>query len=289
MRHLGKLTILPIAFFVLLVFVKVWLFSSDHSLDHIRTSGVIRIGYAVEAPYAFLKPDGEVTGESPEVAKWVVSRLEIPTIEWRQTPFSNLINDLQSRRIDVIASGMFITSERAKQAAFSRPTFRVRQGLLVAKGNPHRLHSYPQAVQQPGVRIAVISGSVEENLLKKMNLPSSRLIMVPDALTGRVAVESGLADGLALSSATVHWMDLHEQLGNVEEAFPFEEVSLPGHTLSGYGGFVFRKSDRQLLAAWDSLLEKLIGTGEHLQIVSPFGFTTEELPGNVTTEEVLTK
>ena len=74
------------------------LFFSDQSLSRLQQAGVIRIGYTVEAPYAFLKPGGEVTGESPEVAKQIVARLGIRHIEWRQVEFGALISELEAGR-----------------------------------------------------------------------------------------------------------------------------------------------------------------------------------------------
>jgi polar amino acid transport system substrate-binding protein len=48
---------------------------ADDTLTCVRRTGTLRIGYAVEAPYAFLGTNGEVTGESPEVARRIASRL----------------------------------------------------------------------------------------------------------------------------------------------------------------------------------------------------------------------
>jgi len=100
-------------------------FPWDQSLTRLQREGTIRIGYAVEAPYAFLKPGGEVTGESPEVAKVIVGRLGIRHIEWRQSEFGSLISGLEAGRFDVIAAGIFITPERARRISFSEPTFHV--------------------------------------------------------------------------------------------------------------------------------------------------------------------
>ena len=108
--------------------------SGDGSFERLHRAGSIRIGYAVEPPYAFLKPGGGVTGESPEVAKKIVARLGIARIEWRQSEFDLLVDELESDRIDVIASGMFITSERAARVRFSEPTFHVLQGSAGGSG-----------------------------------------------------------------------------------------------------------------------------------------------------------
>jgi polar amino acid transport system substrate-binding protein len=289
MRRLGRTVLVTVVGLMLLMIPVMWLLFSDHSLDHLKGAGVIRVGYAVEAPYAFLTPDGEVTGESPELVKWIVDKLEIPKIDWRQTEFNSLISELESKRIDVIAAGMFITRERAERVSFSEPVFHVRPGLLVSIDNPLDLHSYEQFIKNPEARIAVLSGSVEEVLLKKLGLPSSQVVVVPDALTGRVAIESGLADGLALSSVTVQWMALREQLGRTEAAHPFQETPQGDVERLGYGAFAFRKGDKQLLSAWNHFLGILRASEDHLQIVSQFGFTQAEMPGMVTTSEVLQK
>ncbi len=263
-------------------------FSRDRSLSRLTGEGVIRIGYAIEAPYAFLKPGGAVTGESPEVAKRIVALLGIRHIEWQLSEFSALISGLEAGRFDVVAAGMFITRERALRVGFSEPTFHVRQGLLVATGNPHGLRSYRQAVTAEGIKIAVIAGAIEETLFRQMGLPEQRLVSVPDALAGRVAVESAVADALALSSPTIRWMALREQLGKTEMAQLLQEPEPPSASdRLGFGAFAFRKTDHRLRSAWNTAMKPFIGSPEHKQLIAPFGFTEAELPGAVTTTEVL--
>lgn len=261
----------------------------DQSLTQLQQAGVIRIGYAIEAPFAFLKPGGQVSGESPEVAKEITARLDIQRIEWVQTDFGSLIPALEAERFDVIAAGMFITPERAQQVAFSEPTFHVQQGLLVRAGNPRQLHAYQQALTQPDVKIAVIAGAVEETLLRRMGLPESQLLLTPDALTGHAAVETGLADGLALSALTIRQMIAANPAGHLEMALPFEQPDPALTGRSGYGAFAFRQQDHQLLTAWNAAMQPFIGSPAHLALIAPFGFTEAELPGPITTREILSK
>lgn len=250
---------------------------------------VIRIGYAVEPPYAFLADDGRVTGEAPETARQVVQRLGIARTEWVQTAFGDLIRDLESERIDVIASGMFITRERAKQVLFSEPTFHARQDLLVRSGNPRKLHSYADAAADRGARIAVVSGAIEERILLTMGMPAARLLAVPDALTGWVAAAAGAVDGVALSSPPIRWMAKASDLSRVELARPFEQPpdSVVGRL--GYGAFAFRPGDAALRDAWNGVLRSFVGSEEHRALVARFGFTAEELPGNVKAAEIIAR
>jgi polar amino acid transport system substrate-binding protein len=249
----------------------------------------LRIGYAVEAPYAFLAADGEVTGESPEIARVIAAKLGIARIEWIQTSFASLLTDLELNRFDVVAAGMFITAERAARVTFSRPSFHALQALLVGGGNPRRLHSYADAVARPGVKIAVVAGSVEETLLSNLGLPRPRLIAVPDAQTGQAAVISGLADGLALSSPTIRWMSRLALHGETEMAAPFRQVESAEAARLGYGAFAFRPRERALADPWNTAMADFIGTAEHRALVANFGFTREEIENLPSVDEILAK
>lgn len=266
----------------------IWVFPADDSFTRIRSKGVIRIGYAVEAPYAFIE-DGVVTGESPELARLAVSNMGNFRIEWRQTEFGLLISELNAGQIDVIAAGMFISPQRAMAVNFSEPTFHVQQNLLVKKNNPKDIHSYEQALSDRAIKIAVLSGSFEEHLLKDIGLSKAQIIIVPDALTGKVSVESGLADGLALSSPTIHWIVSQDQKGIFDVADPFTQPKPNLPEPAGYGAFAFRKEDKKLLEAWNASLDMIIGDSDHLKILKKFGFSESELPGRLTTGEILSQ
>jgi len=242
----------------------------DPSLDRART--VLRIGYAVEAPYAFVTADGTVTGESPEIARVVAQRLGLGRIEWRQAEFGRLAAELQAGKIDVVAAGMFITPERQKTTSFSRPTFRVREALLVRAGNTLGLKTFAPTAAIP--KFAVIEGAYEIPFLTSAGWPESALYLVPDALTGLRALESGAADALVLSAPTLRTMAAQAVPGTVELVVPPESDRNP----SSWGGFLFRREDRALREAWDGVLEELIGSPDHEALVRPYGFTAEELP-----------
>lgn len=282
--------IIPVLIAAVLSLIFLYFYSNrDVSLSKVQSKKVIRIGYAIEPPYAFLKPNKEVAGQSPDIAKHIAQKLGAEKFEWKQIEFSQIFKELQTGRIDVAAAGTFITPERAESVNFSEPIFHVRQGLLVLKGNPRKLNSYKNFAEMPEVKVAVIAGSVEQQFLRRAGVSDKQIVPVPDALTGRAAVENQNADCLALSSPTVQWMAIKDQLGKTEMAQPFEQFQIPTENRSGYGAFAFRKQDVNLLKAWNAELKKFIGTEEHKKMVAEYGFTDSELPGEVTTAEVLKK
>lgn len=259
-------------------------FHYDESLSKLVALKKIRIGFAIEPPYAFTTATGEVTGESPEVARHVCQALGIEDIEWIQTTFDELLIELDSGRFDVVAAGMFITPTRSQFVAFSRPTFQVEAGLLVAAGNPHQICSIEDVLKSDHRRIAVIDGAVEQAHLLACGIPQRCLMVVPDALTGKASVESGLADALALSAITTRWMAKHSN-GALDSIVPFaSQQNAPSNV--AYGGFAFRQSDRNLRLAWDQVLHRYLGSTDYLQTVAPFGLTPHEVPPSVTSSKV---
>jgi hypothetical protein len=181
-------------------------FSQDDSLARVQRAGVLRVGYALEAPYAVLDPLGQPSGESPEVARAVAERLGLRTA-WILTSFDHLIPDLLADRFDLIAAGMFITPERALRVRFTRPTLRVRPGWLTLASRPLTL-DYAAVQPSTRFRIAVLQGSAEEALFRRHEVPADSLLSVADARSGQTAVLLGQASALALSCPRCrpwHW------------------------------------------------------------------------------------
>jgi polar amino acid transport system substrate-binding protein len=162
--------------------------------------------------------------------------------------------------------------------AFSLPWIQARQALLVPRGNPRNLQSYA-AASASEVRVAFVAGATEEDLLRKSGLPAERLLAVPDALAGRIAVDSGAADALALSAPTIRLMERERDLGRTEAASQFEQPPREITAGMGLAAFAFRKEDRRLREAWNAELMKLRGSAEQKRLLLRFGFTGEEAAG----------
>lgn len=241
-------------------------FGCDGSLQRARET--LRVGYAVEAPYAWINSEGRITGESPEVLRVVARRLGVGSIEWRQVDFSRLIEELREGKVDVIASGLFITPERQKLVRFSLPTVRVREAFLVRQGNP-RAPASLQPPPDPEPLVAVVAGAYEGPLLTGLGWSPEALFQVPDALTGMRMVESGRVDALVLSAPTLRFMARQR---------PNLDVRVSEESSGQLAGFAFRIEDEALTRAWDEVLHDYIGSPEHLSVVAPLGFTEDALP-----------
>src|SRR5690606_9449688 len=96
--------------------------AAQSTLEAAKAAGTIRVGYANEAPYAYMDSgSNKVTGEAVEIARVVLKRMGVNEVEGVLTEFGSLIPGLQAKRFDIIAAGMYITPERCQQALFSNP------------------------------------------------------------------------------------------------------------------------------------------------------------------------
>ncbi len=120
-----------------------------------------------------------------------------------------------------------------------------------------------------------------------MGFPGSRVVEIPDVLTGRIALETGLVEALALSEPAVLFMTRRQMLGLTEIAEPFAQPRPARGPAREFGAAVFRKADDDLLEAWNRAMAGFIGSPEHLRMLARYGLSEEVLPGKVTTSEIL--
>ncbi|HUX20213.1 MAG TPA: ectoine/hydroxyectoine ABC transporter substrate-binding protein EhuB [Spirochaetia bacterium] len=253
--------------------------ASMTTLAKIKKQGYINVGFANEDPYGYADSSGKLTGESPEIARYIIQKID-PSVklEGVLTEFGSLIPGLQAKRFDMVAAGMFITPKRCQQVTFTNPNYTIGEALLVAKGNPKNLHSYEDIAKNPSAKLAVESGAVEGGYAKDVGVKADQLVEVPDPPSGLATVATGRADAFSLTSVSIQQLVMKSKNDKVEVADPFTQPLINGKKLVNYGGFAFRKDETALVKAVNDQLASFIGSSEHLQLVQPFGFTTVNVP-----------
>jgi polar amino acid transport system substrate-binding protein len=255
------------------------------TLERAQQAKKIRVGYANEAPFAYVDPaSGRLTGEAPEIARIVLADLGITEVEGVLTEFGSLIPGLQARRFDIIAAGMYVLPERCNEIAFSNPTYSVGTAFVVRAGNPKRLHGYEDLARQPDATLGVVAGAVERSYARGAGIPDKRVMVFPDAPSALEGVAAGRVDAYAGTSLTVNDLLARAKSPRVERATPFTDPVIEDKPVRGYGAFGFRKADVDLVEAFNRGLARLIGSRYHLDVVGAFGFTDRELPGEATAE-----
>jgi len=117
-------------------------------------AGTLTIGSDLTyPPYAFM--DGETpAGLDPDFMKTLASHLQLKPL-FVDTRFANLILGVNAKRIDVIASALYVTPERAKQIDFV-PYFKTGGSLLALTGSGFKTAT-PEALC--GKRVSSIKGA----------------------------------------------------------------------------------------------------------------------------------
>jgi polar amino acid transport system substrate-binding protein len=241
--------------------------NAETSLERIKRTGEIRIGYANEAPFAYTLANGAITGESPEIAKIIFKKMGVKKVKAVLTEWGGLIPGLQAGRFDMIAAGMYVTPERLQQVLFTDPHYQIQDSLLVAKGNPHQLNSYASIAKKPQIKLAIMAGTVEYTYARAAGIPENQIMQVPNPIAQLRAVRTGRAQAAVGTALTMK--NLAKKGGKKVAIIDHFEDSAE-HT--GYGALAFRKSDQDLRDAVNTVLKTWLGSDEHIKTVAQFGF-----------------
>ena len=257
---------------------------AETTLERAKSNGYIRVGFPNQVPYAYATAKGQLTGADAELARMVVERMGVGEMDGVLTEFASLIPGLKAGRFDVVLA-MFVNPTRCAEIAFAEPIYGIGQSLVVQSGNPKSVMSYDDLITRDDVRFAIMSGAVQGIYAKKLNIPDERVLAFPDGPSAVAAVGTDRADAFGISSLSAR--RLVEAAGpdaGVELVTGFKDPVIDGKPARGYGAFGFRKEDEDLLAEFNAALSDILGSPEHLETITGFGFAEDNLPDKSTAE-----
>jgi polar amino acid transport system substrate-binding protein len=255
---------------------------AQSTLQRVKDTGTVTIAIADEAPYGYRDDSGHVTGEAPEIARMILSRIDPGImVEAVSTDFGRLIAGLEGKAFDIATAGMFITPQRCARVAFSNPTYVIGEAFAVKKGNPKKLTDYAAISDNRDAKVGLISGTVEYNYALVTGIPADRALLYTNFEQALAALKSGEIDAVGLTSLSAQSMVAGDpDLEATTQFFP----KIDGEEVRGYGGFAFRKQDRDFVAAFNQQLAEFIGSEEHLALVGRFGFRSDMVPDKTAEE-----
>lgn len=249
-------------------------------------NGSITVGFANEKPYAYKDANGELTGEAVEIARAILKRLGINEMKGELTEFGSLIAGLQANRFDLITAGMFVNPERCEAVLFANPEYSIGEAIAVKQGNPLNLGSYEDIASHEKARVAVMTGAVEIEYLQKSGVPDDRIIQVPDQASAISALQSGRVEAITMTGPSLQAMLESAGDDKIERVTDFSQPVIDGQSIRGYGATAFRLADKEFQDAYNAELAKMKESGELLEILQQFGFTEQEMPGDMTAAEL---
>lgn len=142
----------------------------------------------------------------------------------------------------------------------------------------------PYAYATPDGRLT--GEAVEHGYLLSSGVSPSQIVIVPDQPSAVAALQAGRVDAITMTGPALQAVLDAAGDPNLERVQDFEDTVIDGRPTRGYGAAAFRKEDDDFRQAFNRELEALKASGELLDILSEFGFTAQELPGDMTAEEL---
>lgn len=199
-------------------------------------------------PFAYIDKTGQPSGFDVEAMDWIAQEIGVEVshqpIEW-----DGIITALLTKKIDIIASGMSITEERAKKVNFSIPYWVIKQVMVTKKDSPLTIED----IMKGGKIVGVQQGTSEAKFLKeeaekqgwnfKLRYYNSSPLAVEDLLNGRIDA-AAMDDAPAKDAASKKDVQVLGTFGMDEEDF----------------GYAVRKDDKELLEKVNAALTKLMAS-----------------------------
>lgn len=248
---------LPAALFTILCFSLQSVAADKSTIKEIKARGVLLWGSDAEggAPYVFPDPKdpSRLIGFELEIAEAVAKELGVKA-RLVQTAWDSLVPALERGDYDMAMNGLEITPEREKRVLFSRPYYVYTLQLMVRKGeeNIRSIHDLS------GKTVGTLAGAAAHDMLKKI---------------GKVDIRSYSAawpyEDLALGRLDAVFLDTPITIYYGKPDLRLKYAGPPEG--EGYYGIAVRKEDRELKKVIDSVIEKLLRTGELKRMYEQWG------------------
>lgn len=237
--------------------------ASADTLDKFKESKYALLGSYNEPPHNWVEPaGGGYKGIDYEIAETILKGIGVEEINQIPVDWSGLIPGLQAGRWDMLAVGMSITEERAKQVNFTKPIYEYGSALIVPAGNPKGIKGLKEF---PGHRVGAILGGTDADLIKSVE--GAELVaykthpeMINDLKAGRI--DAALAGETTAAYA------------NVVQPEPAIELM---HAWEGKAarptGFAFRKDDTAMLDHFNAALDKMKQDGSLAALLAKYGLS----------------
>ena len=196
----------------------------DSTWEQIKRNGKVRMGIFDYPPY-FLrdKASGEWVGAMVEMAKDIAKELDVKLETVDVGGFGEAVLSLQANKVD-FNFGLQATPKRATAIDFAGPIYWIE---WVTVNNP-KFHGENWAdYNKPEVKVAVMQGTSDELLLRKM-APNATRVEFKEIAQCILAVSSGRADAF---TTTVHasMVAKVKNPGLGEFRNPKPRIALPGY------------------------------------------------------------
>ena len=221
---------------------------ADDSLNRVLAAKALRVGVALNAPWVIKRADGSYAGYDIDLATALAQDLGV-TPTFVEMPFRELVRRLAAGEVDIVASGLATTPERAKRVVFSDVTGAADVQTVAAIEAVQ--NGDAAALDRPSVRIAVLAGSTDE-AAAKLTYPHATIVPLPNAADALGELAAGEAQAMVATAP------VPQLAANLYDA----KVRLVGGALTRTPeAFALRPDDVRLLQFVDNWIDARMADG----------------------------
>ncbi|KQZ05085.1 hypothetical protein ASD19_03555 [Microbacterium sp. Root53] len=230
----------------------------------VQESGSVVVGTeAGYAPYEYMDTDGStIIGLDIDLLDAVTARLGIEyTLE--NVAFDTLLPSLDAERFDLVVAGMTDTVERQANYDFV-DYFMADQAIIVAAGNPEGIGTLADLCGHP---VSVLVDSTQQGILEAQSAECDEPIEIltqPTDSDALLQVQQGRTVAMLTQEATGRYNAAQIGGGQAFEVANTESID-PSPL-----GYVFKKGDDELVAAFQAGLQSLVDDGTYGEILASY-------------------
>lgn len=212
----------------------------------LASEGTLRVGTLSDAPpNIFIDPAGNFTGYDNELLRAMGEKLGLK-VEFASTKFQALLSQVKNKQFDVGSSSISTTDARRETVAFTNG-YDFGYMALVTKEDAK---AQTFADLKSGLRIGVVSGSVQEDYVK--NTLNLEPVAFPDYNTVFASLKSGQVDAWVAPS--------QQATGQVKEGDGTKIAEKKLNT-QNFTAYAVAKDNPALLEALNSALDAIVADG----------------------------
>lgn len=230
--------------------------SKQSTYDKIIESGKIKVGY-ISYPPSFIKDPntGEFSGIFHEVLQEVGKKLDVEIEYTEEVGWGTMIEAVKSGRVDLVATGVWPTTERGKHVDFTDPLY-YSTVRTYAKAGDNRFDGDLSKINNENIKISSIDGEMT-SIIAQIDYPKAKqvsLSQVNDVSQVLLDVATGKADvTFAEPAIALEYMSKNpRQIKEVENVKPVRVF--PNTMIVG-------KGEVEFLSTLNIAIEELVNNG----------------------------
>ncbi len=224
----------------------------QETVGKIKTSGELRVGMtATQPPYSMMAKDSSIIGFEVDIAEYIADKMGVKLVTVKMK-FADLLPALESGDIDVIMSGMTMTTERNMGVAFIGP-YQISGKTILTFAQVYADATSVDELNKGSVKIAAMKGSTSEKFVTK-NMPKAKLTTTSDYDEAIKLLNKEKVGILIAETGIIRYTMLrHPESGYVslEDPFNYEPI-----------GMAVMPSDYLLINLLENLIDELEENGE---------------------------